>query len=318
MDQPRSDSTRPFAESLLAAIESILALGVAMGLTLVLTLPLLRFTAEFPLVWPESPTEPAFEELIGLVDDRGLDGSVEIVRDDDPGGPRMVVSGLSLLELATSGIPALVARAGFETARPTYRPGPVEEVLRDSGRLVFSIQALVFVVVGGVLIRFRVTPAARATAVDHGRAVLIGLLGGVAAFGISVVIGIVLNLLGLPVEEQEWAVELFRDRARLMQLLPWIVLIVPFSEEVFFRGYVLRFLNERAGLSTAVVVSTALFALVHFNPTGIVVYLGIGAVLAYAYLRSGSIVTPVLAHAVHNSLTLAASLLFGPPGPSAG
>ena len=72
----------------------------------------------------------------------------------------------------------------------------------------------------------------------------------------------------------------------------------------------MRFLNERAGIVTGVVVSTALFALVHFNPTGIVVYLGIGAVLAYAYLRTGSLVTPVVAHAVHNALTLAASLLL--------
>jgi len=126
-----------------------------------------------------------------------------------------------------------------------------------------------------------------------------------------VLVGFALNLLGFPVQEQEWVLELLRDRATLLGLIPWIVVLLPLSEEVFFRGYVFRFVSQRIGLRTGAVVSALMFALVHFNLSGFLIYVGIGLVLAWVYVRSSSLVAPIIGHVIHNSIVLAVGV-FAP------
>jgi membrane protease YdiL (CAAX protease family) len=46
------------------------------------------------------------------------------------------------------------------------------------------------------------------------------------------------------------------------------------------------------------------FAAIHFNPSGLLVYAAIALVLTAAYRRTGSLLVPILGHAVHNGLTL--------------
>jgi len=73
------------------------------------------------------------------------------------------------------------------------------------------------------------------------------------------------------------------------------------------------FLRSRTGATTAYLVSAASFAALHFNPSGIAIYLTIGLVLAWAYERWRSVVVTFTAHAVYNSIVvLAASHAAGP------
>ena len=53
----------------------------------------------------------------------------------------------------------------------------------------------------------------------------------------------------------------------------------------------------------------ALFAVIHLNPSGIVVYFVIGLVLAFLYLRTGRLWAPILAHMVHNGVVFAIGVL---------
>lgn len=143
-------------------------------------------------------------------------------------------------------------------------------------------------------------------------AVAMGLVAGVSALAATFVLSGLMALLGLDLEEQEWAVSLARDHPEaLWSLAPLIVLVAPTIEEVFFRGYVFRLLREEVSAGVGYVVSTLLFGLIHFHPPALPVYLLYGLLLAWLYDRTSRLLAPVLAHMIINSTALAALLVAG-------
>ena len=84
-------------------------------------------------------------------------------------------------------------------------------------------------------------------------------------------------------------------------------LLVPVLEELFFRGYLLHALG-RFGHARAAAVSALCFALVHLGGKGgagltCVMYALMGLLLAALTLHTGSLLAPILVHAIYN-LTL--------------
>ena len=136
--------------------------------------------------------------------------------------------------------------------------------------------------------------------------VLAGLATALVTFALSHGLAALQDRLGLPVQEQDWVLELASDPARLVRLAPFLVLVAPVAEEVFLRGYVFRFLHERAGPATAYGVSSVLFAVIHFNLSGFVIYVAIGLTLAWVYRRSGNLLAPITGHVCFNALVVAA------------
>jgi hypothetical protein len=83
-------------------------------------------------------------------------------------------------------------------------------------------------------------------------------------------------------------------------------------EEFLYRGVLLSALLRGTGAIAALVVSSALFALVHApaEPQAVVPLFFLGMALAYAAYRTRSLVAPVLAHALFNGLMISGTL-FG-------
>ena len=90
------------------------------------------------------------------------------------------------------------------------------------------------------------------------------------------------------------------------------VLLVPLAEETMHRGLVFGLLYPRYP-TVAYFVSAGIFSLIHvlsyiglyeplFLLLAFVVYLPAGAVLAYAYRRSGTLLAPMLIHAAVNAM----------------
>ena len=81
-------------------------------------------------------------------------------------------------------------------------------------------------------------------------------------------------------------------------------LLAPVLEELFFRGYLLHAM-KRFGEPRAAAVSALCFALVHLGgtPCAWAMYAAMGLLLAALTLRTGSLLAPMLVHAVYN-LTL--------------
>jgi membrane protease YdiL (CAAX protease family) len=86
-----------------------------------------------------------------------------------------------------------------------------------------------------------------------------------------------------------------------------IVLIGPFSEEVFFRAFLFPGLAGRLGWIGAGAVSAALFALSHGSFGVMIPAFFTGGLLAWLYWRTGSLWPCLLAHAAQNAVALAAS-----------
>ncbi|MCK4408829.1 MAG: CPBP family intramembrane metalloprotease [Candidatus Eisenbacteria sp.] len=82
-------------------------------------------------------------------------------------------------------------------------------------------------------------------------------------------------------------------------------LSVGIYEELMFRGYILQRLNDRAGKTVSILVSSIIFAVMHgLNPGadafGIFNTVGIGAILCVLYFRTGSLWMPIGFHTAWN------------------
>lgn len=92
----------------------------------------------------------------------------------------------------------------------------------------------------------------------------------------------------------------------------------PLAEELFFRGIALPVLVRRLGITKGVLVVSALFAMVHGHVPSLVPLFVLAVCLSLAYIYSGTIMAPVVMHAVFNAVnivmmaTLPESLWSGP------
>jgi membrane protease YdiL (CAAX protease family) len=87
-----------------------------------------------------------------------------------------------------------------------------------------------------------------------------------------------------------------------------LVLIVcvgaPFAEELFFRGLMLRAVERRWGIGVALVATTVVFAVSHFQGIQFPALVVFGAVAGYLAVRTGRLGTAILCHAGFNAWTV--------------
>lgn len=88
-------------------------------------------------------------------------------------------------------------------------------------------------------------------------------------------------------------------------------MIVPFSEELIFRGVIFKRFRQNASFMRAAVFSTLLFSLTHGNIVQVIYTLVIGMFLAYVYEKFGSFKAPVLLHMVINITSIVVTELGG-------
>jgi membrane protease YdiL (CAAX protease family) len=84
------------------------------------------------------------------------------------------------------------------------------------------------------------------------------------------------------------------------------VLLAPFFEELFFRGFLYKGFKNSWGWWPAALVSAALFSLAHLQITVFVPIFALGFALAWVYERTGSLWTSIVMHAVFNGLAVLA------------
>lgn len=101
--------------------------------------------------------------------------------------------------------------------------------------------------------------------------------------------------------------EAFEELTRGDPVFSLIVLVVvaPVTEELLFRGLILRGFLLRYGPGLAIVAQALLFALFHANPWQFVSPLALGALFGWLAVRTGSLVLPLLGHAITNGLVYA-------------
>ncbi|MBD3220704.1 CPBP family intramembrane metalloprotease [bacterium] len=84
--------------------------------------------------------------------------------------------------------------------------------------------------------------------------------------------------------------------------------VAPFAEELLFRGLLYRTARTRWGPVGAAFLTSLFFGIVHWEPWSLFGLIAVGLVMCALYERTGSLVAPMLAHAVHNVISLALML----------
>jgi hypothetical protein len=77
--------------------------------------------------------------------------------------------------------------------------------------------------------------------------------------------------------------------------------VVPFAEELFFRGVLYLWLRQRFGVWAGLLISSILFGILHGEISVGVAAAALGMVLAWTYEKSGSLWTPVIIHILNNA-----------------
>ena len=88
-----------------------------------------------------------------------------------------------------------------------------------------------------------------------------------------------------------------------------VVLVAPVVEELFFRGLLLGALRRRWGTGVAVVVSSLVFGVTHFQPLQFVALTAAGVIFAGAAERTGRLAPAIAVHAGFNATTFVALTL---------
>lgn len=98
-----------------------------------------------------------------------------------------------------------------------------------------------------------------------------------------------------------------------LPLMVIISLLAGIGEELFFRDLILNFLNSEFGATVAVIISSLLFAIVHFigqirnNIRLIVIYFIVGIYFGIIYLTTKSVLICITIHCLYDLLAM---LLF--------
>jgi membrane protease YdiL (CAAX protease family) len=81
-----------------------------------------------------------------------------------------------------------------------------------------------------------------------------------------------------------------------------IGILVPFAEELLFRGVIYRFIRERWGIWIGVIISAAVFGIAHWDPI-VSLNAGLGGIVyALVYERTKSLWPSIIMHSVGNLL----------------
>lgn len=100
------------------------------------------------------------------------------------------------------------------------------------------------------------------------------------------------------------------EQAGLPLTIITVAVLAPIGEEVVFRGFALPGLATRLGPTAAILITSALFALIHLGPgvgVGILpVTFILGLAFAYVYHKTQSLVLAIAVHALHNAITIVA------------
>jgi len=121
----------------------------------------------------------------------------------------------------------------------------------------------------------------------------------------------VLRSLGWPITAQDIVQQFVTTTSipTLGLLIVFAVVVAPIFEELLFRGFAYPALKERVGTVGALLLVSALFALMHAHVASAAPLFALGLALVFAYEYTGSIVAPMALHALFNA-TNVATLLY--------
>lgn len=136
--------------------------------------------------------------------------------------------------------------------------------------------------------------------------VFYGAVGYVALVPVLVVIlAITVLIINMTkyVPERQPVVELFmkeKNAAFLTYSSLFAAIFGPIIEELFFRGFMYSIFKKYIGVFWSMIITAAIFAMLHTHIVGFVPIMALGILLAYLYEKTGTLVSSITVHIIHN------------------
>lgn len=137
-----------------------------------------------------------------------------------------------------------------------------------------------------------------------------GLLQYMIILPLIVAAGILVELMtknvGITPHHQEVVLRFLEERSYfgILAIIAFGALVGPVAEEVLFRGFLQPALRDIMGNVKAILLTSFLFAMVHFNAYIFLQIFILGLLLGYLYEKTGTLVAPITVHVLHNSVSL--------------
>lgn len=138
------------------------------------------------------------------------------------------------------------------------------------------------------------------------------VLSGIAAYvfilpiliAVLILSTMLLNAIGYKFPAQP-VFDIFLEEKRsnvILFLTVFVSILGPIIEEIFFRGFLYSAVRKRFGVLSGVLLSAALFSMLHANMAGFAPIMILGILMAFLYETTGSLVAPMVVHIIHNSI----------------
>jgi membrane protease YdiL (CAAX protease family) len=81
-------------------------------------------------------------------------------------------------------------------------------------------------------------------------------------------------------------------------------IVAPISEEIIFRGFILKIIRKKYNIQIAIVVNSILFGLIHIEPSAVVPATILGFALSFIRIKAKSVFASIIIHSMHNLFAL--------------
>ena len=135
--------------------------------------------------------------------------------------------------------------------------------------------------------------------------VIKGIVGGISLLLLIVVVGIIMQLIFPQTPEPQPFENIVRQAQGVRNLVIIFLagsVLAPLSEELFFRGFIYPLIRFRWGIWPGIIITSLFFGSMHFDLFRMIPLTFGGIGLAWLYEKSGSLITPMVAHAVWNTI----------------
>lgn len=181
---------------------------------------------------------------------------------------------------------------------------------------IIGIWSLISFSIGFIIILFILKQEMKERRLDRdrcsrGEAIGWSVLGVVMAFAAQY-FAILIQMYVLGIEAGSENTEAIVEYAKATPSLIIVVAVIgPILEEIVFRMIIFGALYKRFNFWIAAIVSSLIFAAVHFDFTHLLVYTAMGLVFSFLYVHTKRIIVPIVAHVAMNSFVMLVQVVFG-------
>ena len=145
--------------------------------------------------------------------------------------------------------------------------------------------------------------------VSRGSAVGWAITGIILAFLAQIIAAQIEMMLGIEMGSEN--TEVLVEIAKVTPIFIIVTSIVgPIFEEIIFRQIIFGSLYKKLNFWLAAIISSLIFATVHFDFKHIIVYTAMGLVFSFLYVKTKRILVPIFAHVSMNTFVVLVRIIF--------